>query len=217
MTDDIRLTPQQAWDQLVAGNARFSADSATHPRQDAQRRRSLTTGQHPFAVTFGCSDSRPAHELVFDTGLGDIFVVRNAGHVINPSSVGSIEYGVGPLDVPLVVVMGHESCGAVRAGIDSIRADAPRLPPAIWRLIAPIVPTAQRVIGSESATAETVDAAHVGREHVTATIDELLQASPMTARALEEGRLGIVGCVYRLGDGAVVPHTVRGPIAVAAA
>lgn len=214
MTEDTRLTPQQAWDELVAGNTRFTTEDAIHPHQDAARRRSLKAGQHPIAVTFGCSDSRPAHELVFDEGLGDVFVVRNAGHVINPSSVGSIEYGVGPLDVPLLVVMGHESCGAVRAGIDSTRPDAPELPPAIWRLIAPITPTAQRVIREEHATADTVDALHVGREHVNATIDELIQASPMTAQALEAGRLGIVGCVYMLAEGTVVPHTVRGPITI---
>lgn len=214
MNDTPRLTPQQAWNELAAGNARFTQDRPAHPRQDADRRRSLAAGQHPFAVTFGCSDSRPSHELVFDTGLGDIFVVRNAGHVVNPSSVGSIEYGVGPLDVPLLVVMGHESCGAVRAGIDSLGADAPVLPPAIWRLIAPIAPTAQRVIRDTGATAETVDAAQVGREHVRTTIDELLRASPMTADALAEGRLGIVGGVYQLAEGTVVAHDVRGPITI---
>lgn len=214
MTDPTRLTPQEAWDTVQAGNARFAAGRSEHPHADAARRRELAEGQHPHTVVFVCSDSRPVPELVFDQGLGDLFVVRNAGQVINPSSLGSLEYGIGPLDAALLVVIGHQSCGAVRAAIDSTRADAPELPPAIWQLIAPIAPVARRVAHDDGATPETVDAGHVGREHVRQTIADLLARSPMTAKAVADGRLGIVGAEYRLAEGTILPYAVEGALRV---
>ncbi|MRH28651.1 carbonic anhydrase [Microbacterium sp. SYP-A9085] len=214
-TTRVRLTPQQAWDRLAEGNTRFVEGTVLHPRQSPDRRRELTDGQHPHAVVFGCSDSRPASEIVFDEGLGDMFVVRNAGQVVSPSAVGSIEFAVAVLDVPLLVVLGHEACGAVRAAIDSTRPDAPELPAQIWRLIAPIVPTVHRVARSTRSDPSGVDAAVVGREHLSETVQELLQASPLIADAVAAGRLGIVGAVYQLGEGTVVPHVVEGALTVA--
>ncbi|MEQ6898811.1 carbonic anhydrase [Microbacterium sp. KR10-403] len=210
----VRLTPQEAWDRLAEGNARFVKGSVLHPRQSADRRRELTDGQHPHAVVFGCSDSRPAAEIVFDEGLGDMFVVRNAGQVVSPSMVGSIEFAVAILDVPILVVLGHEACGAVRAAIDSTRPDAPELPAKIWRLIAPIVPTVHRVARAGSAEPSAADADAVGVEHIQETVDELLQASSIVADAVAAGRLGIVGAIYRLGEGTVVPHVVKGAVSI---
>ncbi|WP_308493551.1 carbonic anhydrase [Microbacterium terrisoli] len=210
----VRLTPQAAWDRLAAGNARFVEGTLLHPRQSADRRRELTDGQHPHAVVFGCSDSRPASEIVFDEGLGDMFVVRNAGQVVSPSALGSIEFAVAILDVPLMVVLGHQACGAVRAAIDSTRGDAPELPAQIWRLIAPIVPTVHRIARAANTVPQAADPDEVGREHLRATIAELLQASPIIADAVASGRLGIVGAIYRLGEGTTVPFVTEGPISI---
>jgi len=210
----VQLTPQEAWDRLAAGNARFVEGTVLHPRQSADRRRELTDGQHPHAVVFGCSDSRPASEIVFDEGLGDMFVVRNAGQVVSSSALGSIEFAVAILNVPLLVVLGHEACGAVRAAIDSTRPDAPELPAQIWRLIAPVVPTVHRVARAAGSEPSAADAAAVGREHIHETVAELLQASPLIAEAVAAGRLGIVGAVYQLGEGTVVPHVAEGAVSI---
>jgi carbonic anhydrase len=115
MTDSLTLTPREASEMLLAGNQRFVSGAPEHPNQDAVRRAETALAQRPFAVLFGCSDSRLAAEIIFDRGLGDLFVVRTAGHVTGPEVLGSIEYGVSVLGCPLVVVLGHDSCGAVAA------------------------------------------------------------------------------------------------------
>ncbi len=129
-------TPAEAWTTLMEGNRRFVESSASHPNQDAARRTSLMSTQHPFVMIFGCSDSRLAAEIIFDLGLGDAFVVRTAGHVIDNTALGSLEYGVEYLDVPLIVVLGHDSCGAVTATKGAVgrrppkdRRGGPDLPP----------------------------------------------------------------------------------------
>lgn len=206
-------TPQQVWDDMRAGNARFVAGEPLHPHQDVERRSELKGSQRPVAALFGCSDSRLAAEIIFDQGLGDLFVVRNAGQVISDSVVGSIEYAVAILEVPLIVVLGHDSCGAVRAAIEATQQEAPELPSHIWRLIAPIVPAVHRVLRADAAASpENVDAELVGREHLRDTVAELLQSSELITTAIAEGRLGIVGANYRLTDGTAVPDVVIGPI-----
>src|SRR5438046_8482300 len=119
MTSD-RMTAEEAFEVLLAGNRRFVAGTPEHPNQDAARRRDVAPTQAPFAVLFGCSDSRLAAEIIFDRGLGDLFVVRTAGHTIGPEVLGSIEYAVTLLHTPLVVVLGHSSCGAVQAARDAV-------------------------------------------------------------------------------------------------
>lgn len=115
-----QLTADQAWRKLAAGNARFVEGRQKHPHESLDWRESLVEGQHPFAVILGCADSRVSPELVFDEGLGDLFVIRAAGEVLDTAVIGSIEYAVEHLSVPLVVVLGHESCGAVGATIDVV-------------------------------------------------------------------------------------------------
>ncbi|MCU4672320.1 carbonic anhydrase [Microbacterium fluvii] len=196
---------------MRAGNARFVDGAPQHPRQDADRRHELATVQTPRAVLFGCSDSRLAAEIIFDQGLGDLFVVRNAGQVVSDSAIASLEYAVAVLKVSLVVVLAHDGCGAVRAAIDSTDPEAAELPPAIWRLIARIVPAARTVLrATPDATAHTVDAELVGREHLRNTVDDLLASSKLISDAVAEGRLGIVGANYRLAEGTAVPHVSVG-------
>ncbi len=210
-----RLTPRAVWNQMLEGNRRFVSGEPAHPRQDVERRTELANQQHPNAALFGCSDSRLAAEIIFDQGLGDLFVVRNAGQVISDSVIGSLEYAVGVLEVPLIVVLAHDACGAVGAAIDSTGVDAPNLPPYIWRQIAPIVPAVRRVIREEAAAGRAtahVDAELVGREHLRHTVADLLRASELIAEAVAEGRVAVVGANYRLDDGEAVPVVSVGDV-----
>src|SRR5690606_37181977 len=118
-------TPAEALRRLLAGNRRFVTGRLDHPHQDAARRAAVAPVQRPFAALFGCSDSRLAAEIIFDQGLGDLFVVRTAGQVVGSEVLGSIEFAVAELDVPLVAVLGHDSCGAVGAALEVVRRGSP--------------------------------------------------------------------------------------------
>ena len=113
--------PQVALDRLMAGNQRFVDAQMQHPDQDPEHRLKLSQGQQPFATILTCSDSRLPPELLFDQGLGDLFVARVAGNIVDPALLGSVEYAVGHLGTPLIVVIGHEKCGAVEATLESIQ------------------------------------------------------------------------------------------------
>lgn len=205
------LTPAEAWREMLDGNRRFVAGTPAHPHQDVSKRHELADGQAPIATLFGCSDSRLAAEIIFDKGLGDLFVVRNAGQVIGESIVASLEYAVGILNVPLIVVLAHDSCGAVRAAIDGTAIDSPPLPAGIWKLIAPIVPAARKVLAETGGTTTAdIDAELVGREHLRNTVADLLHSSEMISNAVAAGRLGIVGANYRLAEGTAVPVVTVG-------
>jgi carbonic anhydrase len=203
-----RRTPAQVWREMARGNDRFVAGEPQHPRQDVERRTELAGAQAPNAALFGCSDSRLAAEIIFDKGLGDLFVVRNAGQVISDSVVGSLEYAVAVLDVPLIVVLGHDECGAVRAAIEAEEPDAAPLPPHIAHLIAPIRPAVKRV----SSVGGDPDILEVGREHLRDTVAELLESSELISAAIAAGTLAVVGANYRLREGRVVPDVVLGAI-----
>ncbi|RFA20086.1 carbonic anhydrase [Subtercola boreus] len=197
---------------MQQGNARFVAGTPQHPHQDVDRRNSLAAQQTPHVALFGCSDSRLAAEIIFDQGLGDLFVVRNAGQVISESVVGSLEYAVGVLGVDLIVVLGHDECGAVRAAIDAENPANPPLPPHIANLISAITPAVKRV-SRESAAAGTDVSAHlVGRYHLQDTVAGILESSEMISDAIAEGRLAIVGANYRLAEGRAEPDMVIGTI-----
>ncbi len=197
---------------MIDGNERFVSGIPSHPRQDVEHRAALAHSQSPMAALFGCSDSRLAAEIIFDKGIGDLFVVRNAGQVISGSVIGSLEYAVGVLEVPLIVVLGHDGCGAVQAAIDSVGADAVALPPHIASLIATIVPAVRRVTGVADGLVEagSVDSQDVGREHLRDTIAELIASSELISDAVADGRLAIVGANYRLLEGRVEPDIVLG-------
>lgn len=212
-TETERTTPAQAWAGMRAGNDRFVAGKPLHPHQDITIRRSLAGAQVPRAALFGCADSRLAAEIIFDVGLGDLFVVRNAGQVIGSSIIGSLEYAVGVLGVPLIVVLGHDSCGAVQSAIESQLPDATPLPPYINGLVQKIVPAVQRVTGNRPFTdAAQVDAGFVGREHLRDTVAELLASSVMISDAVAAGTLAVVGANYRLFEGRAETDVVVGTV-----
>jgi carbonic anhydrase len=200
-------TPATALEILLAGNQRFIDGNPQHPNQDAARRAALAPGQRPFAVLFGCSDSRLAAEIVFDRGLGDLFVVRTAGHVLGPEVLGSIEYGVGQLGCRLVVVLGHDACGAIRAARSAVEEG---LAPAgyVRDVVERVTPSvlAARAAGL-SEEPDIVD------EHIRHTVDLLLDRSP----SLVAGQTAVVGLSYDLGNGRVRVVTARGLDEIAAA
>ncbi|MFE5673060.1 carbonic anhydrase [Agromyces sp. NPDC056523] len=196
-------TPAETWRELRAGNTRFIAGTPQHPRQDVERRTELAGQQRPLVAIFGCSDSRLAAEIIFDVGLGDAFVVRNAGQVISDDVIGSLEYAVGVLGVPLILVLGHDHCGAVRAAIDSQGAEPDPLPAHIGSLVDRIVPAVRRVAGTAEGPIDTdaIDAGYVGREHLRDTVAELVERSELISDAIAAGTLAVVGANYRLLEG----------------
>jgi carbonic anhydrase len=200
----VRKTPAAAWREMVRGNQRFVRGEPAHPRQDVERRAELANVQHPVAALFGCSDSRLAAEIIFDKGLGDLFVVRNAGQVISDSAVASLEYAVAVLGVPLIVVLAHDRCGAVQAAVDSQGGEAPPLPAHIRRHVSAIVPAVRAVgVVAEDGTIDptAIDTDEVGRQHLRNTVAELLIASELIADAIADGSLAVVGAQYRLAEG----------------
>ncbi|WP_336711031.1 carbonic anhydrase [Arthrobacter sp. USHLN218] len=189
------LTPSEAWKKLLEGNARFVSGESVHPNQDAARRSSLVNEQNPFAIIFGCSDSRLAAEIIFDLGLGDAFVVRTAGHVLDEAVVGSLEYGVDVLEVPLIVILGHDSCGAVTAAKETV--DTGEMPRGgIRDLVERITPS---VLSARRAGNDNLNDMVI--ENVRQSSARLLDSSRAISEAVDAGRTAVVGVAYRLADG----------------
>jgi carbonic anhydrase len=206
-------SPAEIWHEMLLGNERFVAGEPRHPRQDVERRAELAGAQFPHAAIFGCSDSRLAAEIIFDKGLGDLFVVRNAGQVISRSVIGSLEYAVSVLGVPLILVLGHDECGAVKAAIASRGEDPPLLPPHIHRIIEGIQPAVDHCLSAGGTTdVASLDVMEVGRQHLRTTVSDLLTASELISDAVAAGTLAIVGANYRLREGRAVPDIVVGQI-----
>jgi carbonic anhydrase len=194
-TADRPATPAAAWAELTAGNERFVKGTHLHPNQDAETRSELAGGQRPFALIFGCADSRVAAEIIFDQGLGDLFIVRTAGHVVDAGVLGSIEYGVEVLGIPLVGILGHDSCGAVAATVDAL--DQGPMPGGYLRdLVERVTPS---VLAARQAGREGMD--DIEAEHVRQTGRLLVERSRVLAAAVEAGRCAVVGLVYDLADG----------------
>lgn len=201
-----RPPPMIAWERLLQGNQRFVAGQPEHPGQDSAKRAELSTGQRPYAIIFGCSDSRVAAEIVFDQGLGDLFVVRTAGHVVDSSVLGSVEFGVAVLEIPLIVVLGHDGCGAVGATVQALETgDVPSgfLRDVIER-VTPSVLAARRQHHPRSPTLEEVEA-----EHVRQTAALLTERSPAVNAAVRVSRCAVVDATYRLQEGKVRLVTPR--------
>ncbi len=196
-------SPTTAWSALVTGNARFVGGTPEHPHADPTRRAELTAGQHPFAAVLGCSDSRVPVELVVDCGLGDVFTVRTAGHAVDASVLGSLEFAVGALGVPLVVVLGHEACGAVAATIAAHCGGT--LPGGYLRdvveRVTPSVLTAPRTDTDGPAAELATVVAH----HATATADLLTERSAVLREAVAEGSCAVVPARYDLAGGRIEP------------
>ena len=207
------VTPSVAWAHMVAGNKRFIEGRPQHPRQNAERRNQVAHFQAPEVALFGCADSRLSAEIIFDKGLGDLFVVRNAGQVISESVIGSLEYAVEALKIPLIVVLSHDSCGAVKVALEQQDPEAPPLPPNIRAITDAIAPAINRVRlreGLEPTSA--LDATLVGVEHLRDTVSALASSSELISQAIAEGRLGLIGANYTLAEGKVTPDVIIGAV-----
>jgi carbonic anhydrase len=179
---------------LVEGNARFASGRAVHPRQGSDRRAELANTQHPFAVILGCADSRTGPETLFDQGLGDLFIVREAGNVVDDHSLGSIEYAVEHLHSPLVVVLGHERCGAVAAARDTLAAHG-HAPGHIESLVDAIRPAVEATAGQ--------DAEATCRANIRNVVKALRSSEPILHHMAESGEITVVGAYYDLDTGKV--------------
>ncbi len=199
-------SPVTAWKALKEGNERFVAGQPAHPSQSIEDRARLAHSQKPTAVLFGCADSRVAAEIIFDQGLGDMFVVRTAGHVVDSAVLGSIEYAVTVLNVPLIVVLGHDSCGAVKATLSAI--DDGVVPGGYVRdIVERITPS---VLQGRHAGLTRVD--EFETRHVNDTVTQLRVRSSSIAERLAAGTLAIVGLTYHLAEGRVVLRDYLGDI-----
>lgn len=215
MSKQPRVTPQQAWNQFIAGNERFVNGASNHPNQDVERRSELANTQAPDVALFGCSDSRLAAEIIFDCGLGDLFIARNMGHVVAESITASMEYAVEYLGSALIVVLAHDSCGAVAAAVDQSSRTPMPVTPSVANTLGPIRPAVQQFwLRSHHETpyvdAEAVDANAIGRIHLAETVNQLLRSSRTISDAVDRGDLAVVGCQYRLTEGRAVPYTAVG-------
>jgi len=180
---------------LTDGNNRFTAGSFAAKDLSSARRQELLAGQKPFAIIVSCSDSRVPPELLFDQALGDLFVVRAAGNVVDPVAVGSVEYAVEHLGSPLIVVMGHEKCGAVKATVAGGEA-----PGSIGAIVAKIKPSVDKVKAAGVTGDELAEKS--ADENVQAVIAEL-EKSPIVKHFVESGKLTITGAKYHIGSGQV--------------
>ncbi|MBS7546004.1 carbonic anhydrase [Ancylobacter oerskovii] len=191
------LSADAALAKLKEGNAAFVAGGACTPAGGTAHISPLAVGQAPFAVVIGCSDSRTPPELVFNTGLGELFIIRVAGNTVDASAIGSIEYGVSVLGAPLVLVMGHSQCGAVQAAIQ-MATEGTHFPGSIDDLVQPILPAVLR--SRHDGHYLVADAVRANVEDVTARI---AAASPVVAQAVAAKKVRVVGSVYDLASGKV--------------
>src|SRR5499427_145628 len=192
-TSHDKVTPDSALAELKAGNAHHAAHRYQHPHENASRQRELIAGQHPHAEVLSCADSRVPPEIIFDQGLGDLFVVRVAGNVATDTEIGSLEYGAEHLHIPLLVVLGHESCGAVTAAVQPGEAEGHIK--ALVDLIKPAVEKSRGLPGDPVANAV--------RSNVELVVKQLRASTPMLSELVAQGKLKIVGGVYSLETGKV--------------
>ena len=197
---DTARNPDAVLARLLEGNKRFVSGQLTHPGRTPADFAALAEGQAPVAVIVGCADSRVAPELVFDQGVGDLFVVRVAGNIVSgagPTVKGSIEFAVGVLGDRLIMVLGHTQCGAVKAAIEHIDSNA-ALPGSIGELIDPIRPAVRAVKGQPGDKLENVTKANVQMG-----VERLKKLDPILSKLAAKGELKVVGATYELRTGTV--------------
>lgn len=196
----VRKSAEEALAELVEGNARFVSGKTENPRRSPADFRAVADAQYPEAVIVACADSRVGPELLFDTGVGDLFVVRVAGNVVDGAGVtvkGSIEYAVAELHVPLIVILGHSNCGAVKAAVTHIdHKDS--LPGAINGLVELIKPA---VVQGKGQPGDVV--ANATKDNVKIGVEKLKQLQPILAPGVKAGNVKVVGAVYDLHTGKV--------------
>jgi carbonic anhydrase len=190
------ISPDASLKRLMDGNARY-VDGVARRHDFKHEREALAGGQNPYAAILSCADSRIAPEYAFDSGRGDLFVCRLAGNFANDDSVASLEYGVAVLGVPLILVLGHDACGAIDATIKSLKDDKP-LPGHLPSLVNALAPAVKAVSGKGGDVL-----GNAIRQNVVDNVAKLKAASPILSAAVEKNKLRVVGGIYRLKDGRV--------------
>ncbi len=193
-SDQPGVAPTEAISKLKEGNSRYTSGNLQHPGQTTERRTELAKTQHPFAGIVSCSDSRVPPEIVFDQGLGDLFIVRVAGNVINDEGLGSVEYTVDHLGTRLILVLGHQSCGAVKAARETIAAKG-KAPGHIESLVTAIRPAVEATAKDDLET--TVKA------NVKNVVQALRSSTPILKAKVDSGEIKVIGGYYSLDTGAV--------------
>jgi len=188
------VSPEKALQLLKEGNQRFVSGQSIKPNQDINRIKEVASGQYPFATIVGCSDSRVPNEIIFDQGVGDLFIVRTAGQVSTYASWGSIEFAEEVLGTKLIVVLGHTQCGAVSAAVK-----LPEVPGHIVTLINSIKPAVEKAKATQPE--DLLDASI--RENVKTQVDQLKNLEPVLAKRVREGSILIIGALYHLESGKV--------------
>lgn len=194
------LTPAQSLARMMEGNRRFVTNQANPSDISARRRLQLAAGQGPYAALVGCADSRVGPEHLFGSGLGDLFIVRTAGNYVDDAGYGSLAYAVAALGVPLIVVLGHERCGAVDAATKLV-VNNEQLPPSLTRMVQPILPAVVDARAAHRGGDLTDAAIHQNVRHVTRTLRQT--TDPLLADPLRSGKLLVVGAYYDLDTGRV--------------
>ncbi|MFI5925519.1 carbonic anhydrase [Micromonospora sp. NPDC051543] len=195
--DDTVATPAEALRRLLAGNHRFTSGHGRHPHQGIDDLHRLAAGQHPFAITVGCADSRVAPEVLFDQGLGDLFDNRVAGNIVDDLLLGSVEFAVEEFGSLLIVVLGHERCGAITATIDAIHTGG-TAPGHIGTIVDSLRPVVEPVLSQPGDPVE-----NAVRANIAAQVRALSARSPIIAEKVRQGALRVVGARYDLDNGRV--------------
>ena len=197
------LTAQEALIRLQEGNQRFVEGKSTRNTNYTQRRNELVDGQTPFAIILGCSDSRVPTEIVFDQGLGDLFVIRIAGNIVAPSQIGSIEFAVETFQTPLVVVLGHTRCGAVAATLNQIRQPQASCSQHLYSIVGCIRPAVEPLLETRTDLAHEHLLEQAIRSNVRMSVNQLRHGSSFLKEMHDSGSLWIVGAEYSLESGEV--------------
>ncbi|WP_018231644.1 carbonic anhydrase [Thioalkalivibrio thiocyanodenitrificans] len=198
------ISALEALESLREGNKRFASDTRDRDSlRSTIRRAELTTGQKPFAIILGCSDSRVPAEIVFDQGLGDLFVIRVAGNIVAPSQVGSVEFAVDQFGTPLVVVLGHSHCGAVTATLDDLRQPTENQSQNIRSIVHRIRPSVEALVRADVIKDRDELIEHAVRANVRASVNQLRHGSEILEQMVISGKLLIVGAEYSLETGVV--------------
>jgi carbonic anhydrase len=187
------LNSEQALLRLKEGNERFVTKKCIHPNQSAERQAEVVKGQSPFAAILSCSDSRVPPEILFDQGIGDLFIVRVAGNILSEEILGTIEYSAEHLGIPLVLVLGHQKCGAVQAAVSG--GDVPGK---IQRLVEALHPA---VAKAKNLSGDLVE--NVVRANVERTVEQLKESEPIMAELVHKGKVRVIGGYYSLETGRV--------------
>ncbi len=198
------MTADEALKRLVEGNARFVANvRSAESTMSAVRRADLAGAQKPFAIVLGCSDSRVPVEIVFDQGLGDLFVIRVAGNIVAPSLVGSVEFAADQFGTALVVVLGHTNCGAIGATLNELRQPTENQSPNLRAIVDRIRPGVEGLLETSLAQDEQRLTAAAVRSNVRASVGQLMHGSAIIEKLVDRGELTIVGAEYCLESGVV--------------